>query len=62
MAKIVKVRILGETIPVNIADWRLTFGNTGETPKEVREEVLDYIKNVIQQLQVWDEVTDGYAR
>ena len=62
MAKIVKVRVLGETIPVNIESWKLTFGNPGETPKEIREEVLDYIKYTIQQMQVWDEVTDGYVR
>lgn len=62
MAKVVKVRILGETIPVNIADWKLTFGNTGETAEEVRAEVLSYLRNIIQNQPVWDEVAEDYRK
>ncbi len=61
MVKVVKVRVLGETIPVDIESWALTFG-TEATASAVREDVLSYIKNAVQQLQVWEEVTEDYLK
>lgn len=61
MAKIVKVRVLGETIPVNIASWALTFG-IEETAEAVSKDVKSYLQNIVQTLPIWDEVTDGYIK
>lgn len=36
--------------------WMDTFG--GEGPAEVREDVKNYVHNLVQQAAVWDEV-DG---
>lgn len=61
MSKVVKIRVLGTTIPVDIESWALTFG-TEETAAAVSRDVKEYLKNAIQQLQVWEEVTTGYIK
>ena len=52
---IIKVKALGDTHEVDVERWAATF-YTSATAAAVRADVLEYFRNTLKGLAIWDEV------